>query len=202
MKKQSPDRMKPLFRAALLLAPSMALAHHAMDYALPQTAWQGFASGLAHPVIGLDHAAFIAGAGFLLALVKRGLWGVAALLLGTLIGAAAHLLGLALPGGELAVALSVVLIGVLLFTHKTLSLAFCGALLLVTGTLHGHAYAEAIFGAEPGALGAYLVGFTLVQLAIAAAAYLVHRRFFLGHRTFAPAAGGFVAAVGALFAFV
>lgn len=41
----------------VLLAPDAAPAHHLMDGALPATPWQGLLSGLAHPVVGLDHLA-------------------------------------------------------------------------------------------------------------------------------------------------
>src|SRR6267378_2162800 len=47
---------------ALAVLPRMAWAHHFMDGGLPETFAQGLLSGLGHPVIGLDHAAFIVGA--------------------------------------------------------------------------------------------------------------------------------------------
>ena len=52
---------------ALALLPRIAWAHHFMGGGLPQTFTQGLLSGLGHPVIGLDHAAFIVAAGFFLA---------------------------------------------------------------------------------------------------------------------------------------
>ena len=50
-----------------------------MDGALPPTFMEGLLSGLGHPLIGVDHAAFIVATGFLLALLKDGLGGVLAL---------------------------------------------------------------------------------------------------------------------------
>ena len=44
---------------AVLAVPISANAHHAMDSALPGNLLQGFVSGLAHPVIGLDHLLFV-----------------------------------------------------------------------------------------------------------------------------------------------
>ena len=70
-----------------LLLPGEVWAHHFMEDQLPQTFVQGLLSGLAHPVIGLDHLAFIIATGFLLALVRHGVWGVIALTLGSLLGA-------------------------------------------------------------------------------------------------------------------
>ena len=48
--------------AALALAPS-AHAHHPMGGATPGNLFEGLASGLAHPVIGLDHLLFILAVG-------------------------------------------------------------------------------------------------------------------------------------------
>ncbi len=167
---------------ALLLSPAAALAHHFMDDALPQTWMQGLLSGLGHPLIGIDHAAFIVAAGFLLALVARGLWGIAALIGGSLAGAVLHLAGIALPYGETGVALSVLLIGGVITARHQLSLAWLAVGFALAGVLHGHAYAETIFGAEAAPLAAYLTGFSLTQFGVAATALLLHRKMLV-HRT-------------------
>src|SRR6267154_4135416 len=85
-------------------------AHHFMGGGVPATFAQGLLSGLGHPVIGLDHAAFIIAAGFFLASFEGGMWGILALIVGTLLGAALHLAGAGLPGADIGVALSVILI--------------------------------------------------------------------------------------------
>jgi urease accessory protein len=195
--------MRALAVVAAVLVPGIAWAHHFMESELPRTAAQGFLSGLAHPVIGLDHAAFIVAAGFLLALCRHGLWGVGALVAGSLAGAALHLNGIDLPGGEAAVALSVIAVGVLVAMRRTLPLGALAAGLALAGALHGHAYAESIFGAEPLPLGAYLAGFSAIQLALAAGALLLHRH--LRHGWSRPAAsliGGTAGAVGLFFLLV
>ena len=69
--------MKRLAPALLALASLPAQAHHFMDGGMPQNWLEGLLSGLGHPVIGPDHAAFVFAAGFLLALSSRGLWGLA-----------------------------------------------------------------------------------------------------------------------------
>lgn len=160
---------------ALLLAPGVAFAHHFMDDALPQTFVQGLLSGLGHPLIAADHAAFIVAAGFLLALVPRGLWGIFALIAGSLIGAALHLHNYNLPGGETGVALSVLLLGGLVIARCRIKLAWLAGGLALAGVLHGHAYAETIFGAEAAPLFAYLIGFSVIQSGVATAAWLIHR---------------------------
>lgn len=185
--------------AALVALPCPAWAHHFMDGRFPKTFAQGLLSGLGHPVIGLDHAAFIVAAGFLLALIDGGMWGVLALIGGSLFGAALHLTGFGLPGDEVGVALSLVLIGGLVMARRRIKLSWLSGGLALAGTLHGYAYAEAIFGAEAAPLAAYLIGFSLVQLGIAAAAFLAHRRLIATREAWAkPVASGLGAAVGAI----
>lgn len=175
-----------------------------MDDALPRTFLEGFLSGLGHPIIGLDHAAFIVAAGFLLALFARGLWGIAVLIAGSLAGAALHLAGIDLPAGEAAVAVSVILIGGLVIARRQIPFGWLIGGLAIAGALHGHAYAESIFGAEPTPLAAYLIGFSLVQLGLAEVAFLLHRWLMHGRRAAAVSAvlGSAVGAVGLFFLFV
>lgn len=179
-----------------VLCPMGASAHHFMDNALPRTFMAGFLSGVGHPIIGLDHFAFIIACGFFLALIPRGLWGIAALLAGSLAGAALHLAGVDLPAGEAAVALSVILVGGLLVLGRRFPLRWVIAGLAIAGVLHGHAYAEAIFGAEPAPLAAYLAGFSVIQLAVATAAYFLQRRL---PPQAAIAMGAVAGAVGLVF---
>lgn len=170
-----------------------------MDNDLPRTIGQGFLSGVGHPIVGIDHAAFIIAAGFLLALIPHGVFAVAALIAGSLAGAAVHLAGVALPGGEAGVALSVVLVGALVMYRRPLALGWIAGGLFIAGVLHGHAYAESIFGAEPMPLGAYLAGFSLTQLGMAGAAFLLHRRLIaMPGNLAAPASSVLGSATGAV----
>lgn len=162
--------------AALAVLPRLAWAHHFMGGRVPETFGQGLLSGLGHPVIGPDHVAFVIGAGFFLALVDGGLWGIGALICGSLVGAGLHLGGIGLPGGEVGVALSVILVGALVLARRSVKSGWLIAGLAVAGLLHGYAYAESIFGAEAAPLTAYLIGFSLIQGAIASGAFWVHRR--------------------------
>jgi len=154
-------------------------------------------SGLGHPLIGVDHAAFIVATGYFLALVKGGMWGVAALIAGSLLGAALHLNGIGIVGGEIGVALSVIVAGGLLIGRWQIGLAWLAGGLALAGALHGHAYGEAIFGAEATPLGAYLVGFSLSQLGVAAAAFYAHRRLIAAREAWSgPLSAGLGAAAG------
>jgi len=174
-----------------------------MEGGLPATFVEGLLSGLGHPLIGLDHAAFIVAAGFLLALVKGGMRGILALVAGALVGAVLHLAGVGLPGGEIGVALSVMLVGGLVMARRQFPLAVLAGGLAIAGALHGHAYAEAIFGAEPAPLGAYLAGFSIIQSCVAGAAFFVHRWLIAGRQAWArrisTALGAVAGTVGIVF---
>lgn len=155
---------------ALLLGSMPVLAHHGMDGAVPGTLAQGLISGLAHPIIGLDHLAFLAVAALLCAMLAgAGRWlAPAAFVLGTVGGAALHLQGLSLPLGELLVAVSVLIGGAALLGRLRPGAGLLSGLLALAGLFHGYAYAEAIIGAEATPLIAYLAGFSLVQYAVIA----------------------------------
>ncbi|MEQ9123470.1 MAG: HupE/UreJ family protein, partial [Alphaproteobacteria bacterium] len=98
-----------LAAAASALAAAPAFAHHAMGGDMPGNAFEGFVSGLAHPVIGIDHLAFIVAIGVIAAFTGVRRAGPAVFVAATLGGCLAAVAALALSYGELAVALSVVL---------------------------------------------------------------------------------------------
>lgn len=157
---------------ATIIAPVPALAHHPMDGEVVTTVWEGIASGVAHPVIGLDHLAFLVAAG-LLASVTSPRIGVSALLafLGAgLGGALLHLSGVTIGAVEALVALTVLVAGItLLVGTRLLATAAPAGLAVafaVAGVLHGNALAEAIAGSPANASAAYLVTLALTQGAI------------------------------------
>ncbi|GAB4162024.1 MAG: hypothetical protein Fur0046_40560 [Cyanobacteria bacterium J069] len=153
--------------AGLLLCAEPAMAHHATGGETPTTFLDGFLSGLAHPVIGLDHFAFVVAVGLLSA--KQG-WGPlfpVCFLLAALGGTSLHLNLVDLPAVEIAISLSVLIIGLLLWSKRSLPLIGAIALGIIAGLFHGYAYGESIIGATPAPLAAYLLGFTVMQGAIA-----------------------------------
>lgn len=160
--------MNRILLPLLLLAATPALAHHPMGGEPPQSLWHGLLSGLAHPVIGLDHLAFIVLVGLTAALARRGLSGSLAFVGATLVGAGLHLAGVELPLAELVIAGSVVGVAALLMIGRSLSDPGARAVFVLAGLFHGWAYGEAIVGSEPMPIVAYLIGFGIVQAAIAA----------------------------------
>ena len=189
--------------AALLAAgASSAHAHHAMDYATPATALEGLLSGLGHPVIGIDHLLFIVGAGVLAARFKRGYLLPLVFVVASVAVAGMRYLGVDVGLDELWIAGSLVVLGALMLAAREPAGGVVAGLFLVTGALHGYALAEAIVGAERTPLVAYLAGLTLIQSAIALAAWWI-AAWLATHRPRVPfqrLVGAAVAAAGLVFA--
>ncbi len=158
---------------ALASIATPAMAHHPMGGAIPRTAFEGFMSGLAHPVIGIDHLAFVVAIGLIAATRRQGFWLPIAVVLASMIGTGLHLQGYSLPNAELLIAGSVLGFGLLLARGVQLNLGVILGLGSIAGLFHGYAYGEAIFGAESTPLTSYLVGFSAVQLLISTAAFWI-----------------------------
>jgi urease accessory protein len=177
----------------LLVGP--AAAHHPMGGAVPGSLWQGLASGIAHPVIGPDHLAFLLAVGLLAGLAGQGLLRPLLFVLASLAGVAAAWMGLVLPAVEWLVAATVVVAGAVLLVRSRVPVRAWLAGLALAGFAHGQAYAEAVLGAEATPVLAYLLGLALVQTALVAALARLAR----GLPAMVPRlAGGAAVAVGIL----
>ncbi len=158
---------------ALLSTAQQALAHHPIGGRVPSTFFEGFLSGLAHPIIGLDHFAFVVAVGLLAAGQARGALIPTGFVLAALVGTGIHLLSLDLPAGEIAIAVSVITFGTMLASPNRPNWAVLVVLAAIAGLFHGYAYGEAIVGAQMMPLLAYLLGFTLIQYVVALVAFLI-----------------------------
>lgn len=154
-----------------------AHAHHAMGGKPVSTGFEGFISGVAHPVIGVDHLAMVIAIGVLSALLRPGFLVAGTFVLSAMLGTGLHLAGLSIPLSEPLVSLSVVAAGILITLRRSIKTGAALGLIAIGGLLHGYAYGESIFGAEAGSLIAYLAGFTVIQLAIAGAAFAIAKKF-------------------------
>ena len=179
-----------------------AFAHHAMGGELPSTAWQGLLSGLGHPVIGIDHLAFVLGVGLMADLAG---WSALLPLLfiaGTVLGCVIHMQGYGLPAPEFAIAITVAMAAAIVATRAKLPLALHVTLFVVTGAVHGYAYGESIVGAETAPLAAYIVGFGAVQYVLALgsglALHTLVGRDYLSETKAMRIAGGGLALLAAL----
>jgi urease accessory protein len=179
-----------------LFAATPAQAHHLMGGRMASTAFEGFMSGIAHPVIGIDHLVMIVAIGVLAAAIRSGFALAVVFVVAAMVGTGLHLLRMNLPGSEALVALSVLAAGALIALRKTPNRAFVFGIGAVAGVLHGYAYGESIFGAESTPLVAYLVGFTTVQLVVAGIAYAIakHLRDKSGEQALILRPAGYVVA--------
>ena len=159
--KAAPISLLPMALATFMAAP--AEAH------IRQGEASGFLSGLAHPVSGLDH---------IIAMVAVGLWGAqlgapAIWLLPVTFpmvmafGGFLGLIGIPLPGVEIGIALSGVLLGAVVLLELRAPLYLAAALVGIFGLYHGHAHGAELPPGEDGLL--YSLGFVLATGALHAA---------------------------------
>ncbi len=189
--------------ALVALGTVPALAHHAMGGATPTSVVDGLLTGLAHPLIGLDHFAFVIAVGVLAAVAGARLFAPLFFVGGTLVGCALSLSGLTVPASEWLIIASVLALGTAVaLGHRRVRRTELG-LFAGAGVLHGMAYAAGIIGAEAAPLGAYLVGFAIIQSGLTVGVMLAMRLFWRSDAIGMPArlAGAAVAGIGFAFAF-
>jgi urease accessory protein len=151
---------RPLAKRALVAMSLAALASPAFAHVQTEQA-TGFLSGLLHPVSGLDHV---------LAMVAVGLWGAQlgvpaiwllpvtfpiVMALGGFLG----LLGVPLPGVEVGIAASAILLGAAVMTERRLPLFAAAALVGFFAVFHGHAHGTELPPGQSGLL--YSLGFVV-----------------------------------------
>lgn len=144
-----------LIASALLLVPRAALAH------VESGAAAGFVSGFRHPLSGWDH---------ILAMVAVGLWGAQ---LGApaiwilpvtfpmmmAVGGFLGLVGVPLPGVEVGIALSAIVLGLMVASETRPKLAVSMVIVAVFAIFHGYAHGAEL-GPGTSAL-AYSLGFVV-----------------------------------------
>ncbi|MGE0563239.1 MAG: HupE/UreJ family protein [Pseudolabrys sp.] len=185
-----------VFTAAGLLAATVsAFAHHPMGGKTPSTFIEGLLSGFGHPVIGPDHLAFIVAIGIAVGVGGLNLGLPVVFVAFSAVGVLLHVYAIGLPAVEVVVALSVLTIGLIIARGHKLPLGAWAALFALAGVFHGHAYGEAVFGAETTPIGAYLLGLVVMQSAVAVGVTLLARRLRTGIADRAPRLAGVAIAV-------
>jgi urease accessory protein len=194
---------------AIVLAGS-AHAHHPMGGQLPSSALEGLVSGIAHPIIGLDHLLFVASIALLAVLSGASLFKMMiAFTISSLSGLLLHVNAINLPSVELIIAVSVMLAGLVIIKQFSGQMVagqmVAGVLVAGAGLFHGFAYGEAIYGSPAGAVSAYFIGIGFVQCAIAVGVFKAAQLLLAGTRVSANnlrlSAGSGIALFGAfLFA--
>ncbi len=155
---------------ALLVMAEPAFAHHLMGGRVPATFTDGLLSGLGHPVIGLDHFAAVVAVGCLAAAHRAAVMLAIGFVLAMIAGVALHVHGATVPGADILVAFSVIVLGAQMLRGRQMPAGTALALFAAVGLLHGYALGESIYGSEPTPLFAYLLGLTVIQSAVALAA--------------------------------
>jgi urease accessory protein len=189
-------------RAAILSVPLSliafpAFAHHMMGGRTPSTFMEGLLSGLGHPVIGLDHLAFLIAIGVAVGVFGLNLLLPVAFIAAMALGVLLHVNGAGLPAAELVVAASVLLAGGLLAWGRPLPVAAWGSLFAIAGLFHGYSLGESIYGADRSALGAYLLGLVVIQSVLTVGVALLVRHYGARLTSVAPRiAGALILAVG------
>ena len=184
----------PLPATLILISPAPAFAHVERGQAT------GFITGLQHPWSGLDHV---------LAMIAVGLWGAQlgspalwllpvtfplVMSLGALLG----LLGIPLPGIEVGIAVSAILLGAVVAGEIRPRPAVAACLVGFFAVFHGHAHGTELPAGQSGML--YSMGFVIATgclHAIGIALGLVHR--WPAGRVALRGAGAGIAAMGVTF---
>jgi len=170
-------RSAALVLGLIAVAADPALAHHMMGGRTPATFGEGILSGLGHPVIGIDHLAFLVAVGVAVGIARLSLLMPAIFVLASAVGVAVHVAGITIPAAELIVALSVILVGATIARGAALAPIVWAGLFAIAGLFHGYAYGESIFGAEATPLWAYLAGLVVIQTALACGVAVVAQRY-------------------------
>jgi urease accessory protein len=152
--------IRALFAGATTLAPCVALAH------LDQGTAAGFLSGFAHPLSGWDH---------IFAMVAVGMWGAqlrapaiwllpVTFPLVMAVGGLLGLLGIPLPGVEIGIAASAIVLGLMVVLEARPPLALSMAIVALFAVFHGYAHGTEL---APGTSAiAYSLGFVIATGAL------------------------------------
>jgi urease accessory protein len=180
--------------ATVVLWPVAAWAHVQSGEA------GGFLSGMSHPVSGLDHV---------VAMIAVGLWGAqlgmpaiwilpVAFPMMMAIGGMLGLIGMPLPGVEIGIALSAVVLGALVLGRIRLPLAAAIVIVGFFAVFHGHAHGTELPAGQNALL--YSLGFVIATGLLHAVGITIGlmQRWDLGGQVL-RGAGGLVLAAGLYF---
>lgn len=148
-------------RATLLIAAATlgSIAASSPVFAHTGHSTNGLWAGLSHPLLGVDHIFAMVTVGVLAAVLGRAIAVPSAFLGAMVIGGAAGIAGMPLPGGEAAIAVSVVALGAALIAGTALHPGAALGLVALAGAVHGHAHGlEAPQAAHP---VVYVIGFVV-----------------------------------------
>lgn len=194
VKKQRGKRYATLGMTLLILMPAIALAHQESGQAT------GFLTGLEHPVSGLDHV---------VAMIAVGLWGAVlgppaiwvlpvAFPMMMAFGGLMGLLGIPLPGIEIGIAISAIVLGAMVLAQVKPPLQVAVVLVAIFAIFHGYAHGREVPAGANALL--YSLGFVIATGLLHLVGILLGEahRWAMG-RQVVRAAGGGIAIAGLFF---
>lgn len=193
-----------LAAATVALISQPAFAHHPLGGAPMETFSHGLLSGIGHPLLGFDHLFFVLLMGVAAVFTGHRFAAPAAYIVAMLVGCLAMSMGFGLPAKEVVIALSLVALGGLVLSGRSVSPALMVAAFAGFGLFHGSAFGDSIAQQEA-AMGAqvlvgYLIGLGALQYGIALLAGWAMTALFKATSSAAVEArlsGAVVAGVGA-----
>ena len=165
----------------IIFYPSLAFAHHPLAGQKMETFFQGFLSGIGHPILGFDHLFFIIGVGIICLLSKKIFIGPLTFIIGMILGLFLIILGYNLFLVEFVIAASLFLIGIFIISGKKINFNIISASLIVIGLFHGWAFGETIIGQEntgQSVISGYLLGLSLIIWAISITSSLIYKNIY------------------------
>lgn len=123
--------------ASVLANP--ALAHHPLGGAPMETFNHGLLSGIGHPLLGFDHLFFVLAVGIAALYTGHRFLAPAGYIAAMLLGCLMMSLGVGLPAKEIIIGLSLLAVGGLVLSGRSLGMMPTVALFVVFGLFHGSA---------------------------------------------------------------
>ncbi len=192
----------PCLAIPALAIATPALAHHVADGKTPTTLMQGLLSGLAHPILELDHLVFILAIALVSTFVEHGSR-IAAVFVGALLlGVIGHVVRGNLPLLEILVAASIVIAGLALVARRLGDPRLWMGFAAIAGLIHGTALGGTITTAPARIIASYVLGLAVCQVLLIVPSQAIAELAFGQDRAGGlklQAAGGAVAAVGVFF---
>jgi urease accessory protein len=185
---------------ALLVAAGPAAAHHPTGGTPPSGVLDGLLSGLAHPLLGLDHAVLLVALALAALRERRVIGHAVTYVVAAAVGAALCARFGQAPGIGYAVAATLAGAAALLAAGPRQGRGAMVVAVAVAGVVHGHALGESIVGADGATVLPYLVGLVAVQLGIVLAIGAAATRLTVPARRVAMRATAIACGAGALLA--
>lgn len=165
--------LTPVFAIAAMaaVASTPALAHHPLGGQPMETFAHGLMSGIGHPLLGFDHLFFVLLVGVAALFTGQRLLAPAGYIAAMLIGCLLMSLGVGLPAKEIVIGVSLLALGAVVLSGRSLPLVPALAVFAAFGLFHGSAFGDAIAEQEAAAgaqvLVGYLIGLGAVQYVLA-----------------------------------